>query len=261
MAAAAGLVDSPAAPGPRRRTTRRAVTLGVAAAVCVAGVLVWGWPAGTASQDAWAARTYAALSKGGFVHFVLRTSVRRAGEVRYTQRLERWQLGSRVRTNVTTRSSKLLKTETMTDGRTVLLYDVTNGVAGRNAVNPAHRPDDSDPFSIFLRRYRAGAVRDAGEARFRGATVRRLVVRTPLRALEYLISKRSAIPIAIRVTERSRFVVIQGRQRTVRYAETVVRTTQVVTYEKLASTPANLAALSIDLPPNVRMLPDLDARH
>lgn len=263
VAAATAMADAPLPEFDSSRSSRRRrLSIALVAASCGAVAISLTLPGGPSDNEALAARVYAALGEKGFIHFVLETRAVRDGKVRYTQRVERWQLDERVRTDTIMRSpGATQRSQVATDGRTAVFYDVTNRIVSRNAIDPSHKSGASDPFSVYRERYRSGAVHDLGSAEYRGQQVRRLQVRTAMRVLTYLVSDKSALPVAIKVTENPRFVIIRGSHRKpVRGAAKLVRVSRVVSYERLADTTETRALLTIHPPAGVRRLPYVGLR-
>jgi len=262
LADAAGRITEPSPAkrsGTPRRRRRRALAVGIAAAVLAGVVLVasLSTTAGVAPALAVAQKTYVAVSPGrSIIHFVFDTEYRRNGKRGAHLRTERWQLGRAVRTRTTAfAKGRAMVAESDTDGKTLRFYDLQTRELFVNRIDAPSAKPPADPFATFRDRYRAGQVKDIGPATIDGRPVRKLQIKARTRTITYLVGANDGAPLAIKVFQVPRqYTLLPNGKRTptTRGTGTVSRLTRVLAYEKLPSTRLGRRVLRAPIPTNAK---------
>jgi hypothetical protein len=245
-AAAERLHTTPHAEGsPARRRRSWRVPALVAAAVCGSVLVALQLVPGSRTNQALAARTYAALDpRGAMVHFVFDETTRLNGRRIAHIRLERWQLGrsSRTRTTTFSRYNGAIVAEGTSDGRTVREYDgrhhcvVYSAPQSSNAGPLSPNRGPQDPFTNYRLRYQEHGIRDLGPTRIFGTSAHDLRFTDNLRTIDYYVPGNRPVPVAVRVTEVPRYYKVNHGHRGPTRTDThlsIERLVRVKVYEHL----------------------------
>jgi hypothetical protein len=219
----------------RRRKRSWKLPATVAAGLCAATLVALALAPGSSTTDeALAARTYAALDpRGALLYYALDDELRAGGQVIVHVKVERWQLGRswRGRTTNYTRHHGLIVSEGDSDGRTEREYD------GRHHCIVYAGPPElaaQDPFAAYRAGYRQHGIVDRGPTRIFGMKVHDLryvdVTSAPnaVRTTDYFVPSNRPVPVAVRTTE-----VPRGADRSNPRLK-IVHLTKVLRYEHLA---------------------------